>query len=94
MVSVLEITMSIKKGKKQVYKVGNCGCTKGIVRLTCRVHGLLDAPLRPKKSIKKMYKAKIVCGNCPKSQYVQIPFGTRVIEFIAGENLICKFCGC
>lgn len=102
--------MSIKKGKKQVYKVeckhkfgntvgntwnnvlyGNCYLCNKTVKVS---------PLKPKKSIKKMYKVKRECDNCGEFYFVSIPFGTKKWDFFSeaaspkGKSIICKFCGC
>lgn len=127
MVSVLEITMSIKKGKKQVYKVGDrvkvivcaggnpshlgkTGTYKGttfdetypVIEIGkddfCNPKKL--STLKPKKSIKKMYKVKRECDNCGEFYFVSIPFGTKKWDFFSeaaspkGKSIICKFCGC
>ena len=107
--------MSIKKGKKQVYKVeckhkfgntvgntwnnvlyGNCYLCNKTVKVS---------PLKPKKSIKKTYKKDEeieapktykylwMCDNCRKMDYVHIPLGTTIKDFIE-KGFICKFCGC
>lgn len=60
---------------------------------------------KPKKSIKKTYKKDEeieapktykylwMCDNCRKMDYVHIPLGTTVEDFIE-KGFICKFCGC
>lgn len=119
--------MSIKKGKKQVYKVGDrvkvivcaggnpshlgkTGTYKGttfdetypVIEIGkddfCNPKKL--STLKPKKSIKKMYKVKRECDNCGEFYFVSIPFGTKKWDFFSeaaspkGKSIICKFCGC
>ncbi len=117
--------MSIKKGKKQVYKVGrevrvvecadmtreHLGIKGKIIDIledgTYVVNGTTElcaaekvTPLKPKKSIKKMYKVKRECDNCGEFYFVSIPFGTKKWDFFSeaaspkGKSIICKFCGC
>lgn len=122
--------MSIKKGKKQVYKVGrevrvvecadmtreHLGIKGKIIDIledgTYVVNGTTElcgakrvSPLKPKKSIKKTYKKDEeieapktykylwMCDNCRKMDYVHIPLGTTIKDFIE-KGFICKFCGC
>ena len=126
---IMKNNMSIKKGKKQVYKVkigdrvkvivcaggnpshlGKTGTYKGttfdetypVIEIGkddfCNPKKL--STLKPKKSIKKMYKVKRECDNCGEFYFVSIPFGTKKWDFFSeaaspkGKSIICKFCGC